>query len=239
MARRRPVPAVLVGTLAAALLGGLVGCGGSDDEPGDPTPSPSSTSAPGTPSASAGASTSGDPAAYLPAPEGRALTAPGTELEFGDSALAAWIPRQGVVGVVGVRVDRVQRTTVTRSLAGFSLDAAAKASTPYFVSMLVGNGGTTDLGGRQLPVYVVDTEGRVIPPTGVDQDFEACPGSLLPADFAPDDRTRSCLIFLVPSGARLASVTFRPPEGVDPITWTGKVRSLRGATRRPTAEATP
>jgi hypothetical protein len=123
---------------------------------------------------------------------------------------------------------------VERSLSGFQLDARAKASTPYFVSMLVGNGGDTDLGGRQLPVYAVDSAGRLVPPTGVDQGFEPCPGSLLPAVFAPGDKARSCLIFLVPSGAELESVTFRPPEGVVPITWSGRVRALGGGTPRST-----
>ncbi|MFB9314987.1 hypothetical protein [Nocardioides plantarum] len=230
---RRPLASALAGTLAAGLLGGLAGCGGGDDssQGRTPTPSPTSTSAGadagGTTGASASATTSADPTAYLPVPQGVRLTAAGSALTFGRTAVAAWQPRQGRVGVVGVRVDRVQQTTVTRSLAGFRLDATARASTPYFVSMLVTNRGATDLGGGQPPIYVVDTSGRLVPPTGVAQDFEACAGSLLPAGFAPGERTRSCLIFLVPSGARLASVSFRPPEGVAPITWTGKVTRLR------------
>ena len=172
-----------------------------------------------------------DPAAYLPVPGGRELTPPGTELRFKEPALAAWTPRQGLVGVVGVQVQRVERTTVARSLAGYELTPEESASTPYFVTVKVGNGGDTDLGGRQLPVYVVDSEDRLVAPTGIDPAFEPCPGSVLPAVFAPGETTRSCLIFLVAPGAELAQVMFRPPEGVVPITWTGKVRRLEDRDR--------
>ncbi|WP_148614864.1 hypothetical protein [Nocardioides rubriscoriae] len=218
---RRGVAVVLAGTVVSALL---TGCGGGSDDP-QPGPVPGSSgssSASSVPTAtdSAGA---GDPAAYLPVPDGVELTAPGTELAFREAALAAWKPRQDLVGVVGVTVLKVQRTTVKKSLPGFDLDPVAAASTPYFVSTQVGNGGDTDLGGRQLPLYVVDSDGRLIPPTGIDQAFEPCPGSALPAIFAPGDEARSCLIFLVPKGAKLVSVMFRPPEGVVPITWSGKV----------------
>ena len=223
---RRPLAAALAGTLAAGLLGGLAGCGGSDDGAGNRTPAPSPTPAPVTDTSTTGVDPSGDPAAYLPVPEGRELTPPGTALRLGRTATAAWVPRQGVVGVVEVRVDKIEQTTVARSLAGFTLDAAARASTPYFVSTTVDHVGDAALGGRQLPLYVVDDSGRLVAPTGVAQDFEACPGSVLPAGFGPGDRARSCLIFLVPSGASLASVIFRPADGVDPITWTGRVRRV-------------
>ena len=197
-------------------------CGGPDGSD-DPTPAPDG---PSSSTATADESTApADPAAYLPTPDGVELTSPGTVLDFKEGAFAAWTPRQDVVGVVGVSVLRVERTTVEESLAGFELDPADAASTPYFVTVKVGNGGETDLGGRQLPVYAVDEVDRLIPPTGVDPGFEGCPGSVLPAVFAPGDMTRSCLIFLVPPDSELASVMFRPPEGVVPITWTGEVTS--------------
>lgn len=222
MSRRRGLVA------GVAVLGLLAGCGGGGDDEGDVSPSPDPTSqAPSpAPSESPSADPTADSTAYLPTPEGITLTAPGTALRFKDAALAAWKPRQDVVGVVGVRVLKVEQTTVAKSLVGFQLDAAARASTPYFVSTEVGNGGDTDLGGRQLPIYAVDSADRLIPPTGVDQGFKPCPGSVLPAIFAPGDEARSCLIFLVPSGATLQSVMFRPPEGVVPLTWTGKVKQL-------------
>lgn len=221
MLRRPSYAAALAGVLAAA----LVGCGGGADEPaGSESSSPATTAEPTGPTATD--SPTGDPAAYLPVPDDVELTEPGSRLRLRDAAFVAWTPRQDLVGVVGLEVVGVEETTVEESLAGFRLDDAAAASTPYFVTAQVGNGGDTDLGGRQLPLYVVDTEDRLVPPTGVDQAFEPCPGSLLPAVFAPGDRARTCLVFLVPEGAELASVMFRPPEGVVPITWSGKVERL-------------
>ncbi|MCW2813055.1 MAG: hypothetical protein JWN84_510 [Nocardioides sp.] len=232
---RRPHAAVLAATLVAGLL---VGCGGPD-EPDDaagattPAPSSSSTDSPTDASTTSESPSEGaDPSAYLPVPAGVELTPPGTSLPLKKGAFVAWNPRQDLVGVVGLEVRRVEQTTVKKSLRGFQLDEQAKASTPYFVTSEVGNGGDTDLGGRQLPLYVVDTEGRLVPPTGVDQGFDPCPGSVLPAIFAPGDTATSCLIFLVPEGAELASVMFRPPEGVVPITWTGTVKDLGEPTTR-------
>jgi hypothetical protein len=228
---------VLRSITVAGLALALAGCSSAGDGGGaaptpDGTPT-SSASSSGEPTAT-GSSDSTEPAdaaAYLPVPDGRELTPPGTELGFKEPALAAWTPRQGLVGVVGVQVQRVERTTVDDSLAGYELTPEESASTPYFVTVEVGNGGDTDLGGRQLPVYVVDSEQRLVAPTGIDPAFEPCPGSVLPAVFAPGDETRSCLIFLVAPGAELEQVMFRPPEGVVPITWTGKVQRLEDRNR--------
>lgn len=233
--RRRPSYAVPAALAALLLTGALGGCGGGDEPSADPTSgSPSSVAVPSADPSTTGTPTgaaSTDETAYLPVPDGVELTPPGTGLRLREGAFAAWTPRQDLVGVVGVEVVRIEQTTVEESLAGFRLDDAAAASTPYFVTARVGNGGDTDLGGRQLPLYVVDTEGRLVPPTGVDQGFEPCPGALLPAVFAPGDKTRSCLVFLVPEGAELASVMFRPPEGVVPLTWTGEVEGAGKADR--------
>lgn len=149
--------------------------------------------------------------------------------------MAAWLPRQDLVGVVEVAVTRVEETTVQESLAGFDLGRDEQRSTPYFVTTKVTNVGETDLGARQLPLYFLDDRGALVLPTGVARDFEPCPGSTLPAVFAPGESTRSCLIFLAPEGSSLQSITFRPPEGVVPLRWTGEVRSLdeRGSRQAP------
>jgi hypothetical protein len=213
------------------LAASVTACGGGADpapeqtEPGQTSTSDTTSSEPTSTSPSAPTTATTD-ADYLPVPEGRVLTEPGTEFGLRERGLVAWKPRQDVVGVVGISVLRIERTTVAASLQGYRLDAAAAASTPYFVTIEVGNGGDTDLGGRQLPMYVVDSADRLVAPTGIDQAFEPCPRSTLPAVFAPGDATRSCLIFLVPPGATLEQVMFRPPEGVVPITWAGKVRRL-------------
>lgn len=201
----------------------LAACGGGD-EPDAPSLDPSDA----TSSASDTATTQPvDPAAYLPTPTGVTLTDPGTELTLRRKAVGAWTPRQDLVGVVELSVTGLVVTTVEKSLGGFDLQPSAQQTTPYFVTAKVTNVGQTDLGGRQLPLYVVDSNEALVAPTGVAPDFEPCPGSTLPAIFAPGDTARSCLIFLVPPGADLDAVMFRPPEGVVPITWSGKVTRLK------------
>lgn len=200
--------------VALLLVGTLTAC--------DEAPAPSG-SAP-TPSA---ATTPTEPAAYLPVPEGVVLSAPGTELGLGEPAVAAWTPRQDLVGVVEVAVVRVVETTVAESLAGYRFDGADATATPYFVTTRVTNLGESDLGGRQLPLYVVDGTGRLVAPTGIDPGFRPCPDATLPDPFPSGTAARSCLIFLVPRGATLAAVTFRPTEGVAPISWTGPVDRRR------------
>jgi len=209
--RRR---AALAGALTAALA--FAGCGGDDSDgttEGGPEPSETTTAVDGT------------EAAYLEAPEGVELTEPGTELGLGESAVAAWTPRQDLVGVVEVAVSAVERGTIARDFQGYSLDEASQTATPYFVRAEVTNDGDTDLGERRLPLYLVDDTGRLVEPSPVDEatnTFAPCPRAVLPAVFAPDDEAETCLVYLVPSGASFDVVMFRPPEGVVPITWAGE-----------------
>ncbi|CAN5442061.1 hypothetical protein BH09ACT12_BH09ACT12_10780 [soil metagenome] len=200
-------------------------CGGGDDD----AESPSATRSP-SPSGSASVTTTPVPSSspttaqgYLPVPAGVTLTAAGVRLELKESALAAWLPRQDLVGVVDVAITRIDETTVQASLAGFDLKGDEQRSTPYFVRAAVTNVGDTDLGGRQLPIYLLDGRGVLTAPTGVARNFAKCPGSTLPGVFAPGDTTKSCLIFLVPKTSELQSIMFRPPEGTVPLQWTGKV----------------
>lgn len=205
------------------------GCSGGDDTSApeaSPSSSPSSSPSP----TAASPTPSGEPDdGYLPVPDDVTLTEPGTRLDLKDTATVAWQPRQELVGVVDLKVTQVVETTVQASLAGFDLDGDEQRSTPYFVTTKVTNVGDTDLGARQLPVYFVDRRGVLVAPTGVARDFKACPGGVLPAVFAPGDRTTSCLIFLVPEGQELQSISFRPPEGVVPLWWKGPVTSLKAS----------
>ena len=223
----RPAVSRRRGRLTAALAALALlatACGGGDGEPSSST-SPTS-SAPTGADASDDTGTTPEPEGYLAVPDGVTLTDPGTRLKLKDSAVAAWLPRQDLVGVVDVTVTRIEETTVQASLAGFDLDAEAQRSTPYFVSTKVTNVGETDLGGRQLPIYFLDGRGMLVPPTGVARDFKACPGGLLPAVFAPGDSTTSCLIFLAAEGTSMQSIMFRPPEGVVPVQWKGDAKPL-------------
>ncbi len=218
MSNRRRRTAV-AGTLTAALV--LAGCGGDESGGAEEGPEPSSTaSATDMPSDVAAP-------AYLEAPDDVELTAPGTELSLGEAATAAWTPRQDLVGVVDVTATALERANLTRDFAGYRFEGAASRSTPYFVRVEVSNTGDTDLGGRRLPLYAVDDAGRLVEPSVIDRAFKPCPGSTLPAAFAPGGSDESCLVYLVTQGHRLESVMFRPPEGVAPLTWTGEVTAYQ------------
>lgn len=207
--------------VAAALLLSLTlaACGGDgeDDEGAEPTPSRT-----GTTSTSAPVATSPD---YLPAPDGVELTTPGTRVDLGAPIVGAWEPRQDLVGVVRVTAETVERVKDPEKVfKGFELPDGVR---PYFVRGEVVNEGDTDLGGRQLPIYLVDTADALVEASGIARDFEACPGSTFPAVFAPGDSAPTCLVFLLQPQAEPAAVTFRPPEGVVPITWTGEIDTYR------------
>ena len=217
---------VLVTVLAAGVAG-LSACGGSDDPAAEPSSTPSTTaSAPTEPSVA-----TGTPSSYLPVPGSVTLTEPGSALALKDPAVVAWTPRQDLVGVVEVAVTRIEQTSIEKSFGDFDLSDEESTSTPYFVRLTATNVGETDLGSRQLPVYLSDSLGSLVVPTGIARDFEPCGGSTLPAIFAPGDETKSCLVFFVPQGHDLQSVMFRPPEGVVPLTWTGRVRQVKADKR--------
>ncbi|MGA8845610.1 MAG: hypothetical protein WB471_03230 [Nocardioides sp.] len=213
-------PTALTGAvLSLVLLATACGGGGSP-----PTELPATSSAT-SPSAAPEASTPPG-SGYLPVPGDVTLTEGGAMLELRDTAVVAWEPRQGLVGVLEVTVTRIDQTTVQASLAGFDLEGDEQRSTPYFVKTRVTNVGDTDLGGRQVPLYLLTSQGVLIAPTGVARDFANCPDSLFPDVFAPGDTSTSCLIFLAPEGSQAQSITFRPPEGVIPLQWRGKVTDL-------------
>jgi len=214
----RSTRAALAGLLAASLL--LTACSDDSAEPdadggGSPTSSPGSASASATP--------------YLPVPEGVELTPQGTELRVGEEAVVAYEPRQGQVGVLGIEVDRLERTTFKESFSGWQLDAATRKSNPYFVRATVRNAGETDLGGRPVPLYIVDGRNTLIEPSSFASRFDPCPSAPLPKKFGPGKETDVCLVYLAPAKGDLTAVSFRPQQEFNPITWTGKLQPVRKA----------
>jgi len=208
-----------VATLAcAAALVGLAGCGGSDEDAGgSATPSSSASSSSDDDGGSPTASSS--PTPYVDVPPGVELTEPGTELEVGQRATTAWTPGKDTVGVVDVTVRRIEQTTVRKAFRGFRLSGAPDGAVPFLVTSSVTNVGGTDLGGRRLPLYARDSDGRLVEATVVPQGFKACPGGSLPDEFGPDATTRTCGVYLVPGDVDLAGVSFVPPAPAETITW--------------------
>lgn len=220
---RTSLAAALATTLAAGVL--LAGCSGASDSTDSADPGSSSSTASASPTGSPGtASASATP--YLPVPDGVELTAQGSELEVGDEAVVAYEPRQDRVGVLGIRVDRLERTTFKQSFRGWQLDKATRRTNPYFVRATVTNEGQTDLGGRPVPLYIVDGENTLVEASSFASRFEPCPSTPLPKKFAAGDRTKVCLVFLSPDRGELTAVSFRPTQEFNPITWTGELEKV-------------
>lgn len=210
-------------SLAAALA--LSACSGGSDEP----TSTDSSSTSGTPGSSS-ASTSEKP--YLPVPDGVELTAQGSDLEVGDHAVVAYEPRQKQVGVLDIQVTKLEKTTFKESFAGWKLDDATRKTNPYFVRATVKNVGDSDLGGRPVPLYIVDGNNTLIESSTFASTFKPCPSTPFPDVFKAGDKTAVCLVFLSPDKGDLTAVSFRPTQEFDPITWTGELQSPKSGKPR-------
>jgi hypothetical protein len=217
--------------LAVACAMALSGCSDpatvGDPEAGagsSPTASESAASASSSPSASESPSTEATP--YLPVRDGVELTAQGSQLEVGDSAVVAFEPRQDEVAVLDITVTRLEKTSFEESFSGWQLDAGTRKSNPYFVHATVRNVGGTDLGGRPVPLYIVDGRNTLIEASGFASTFKPCPSKALPKKFENGDRAKVCLVYLSPRNGDLTAVSFRPTEDFDPIVWTGKLQRV-------------
>ena len=197
--------------LAVAVALVLTGCSSSDGSSGTPG---------GGSSGSASSAASGSP--YLPVPSGVQLTTPGTRLSLGDHAVVAYHPRQDEVGALDIDVTELERTSI-KDFSAWQLSAAQRASTPYYVHAKVTNVGDTDLGGRPVPLYVVNEDDVLLESTPFASSFAPCPSTPFPKRFRPGDSARVCLVYLAPKHGRLVSVSFRPTESFNPITWSGDV----------------
>lgn len=222
-----------LGALAVVGVLVLAGCGG-DDAPSS-TSSPSartsvaasaSASASATGSSSASADASASASTYLPVPAGVTLTDQGSTLAVGQEATVAWQPRQDTVGVLGVTIDRLERTTLKRSFTGWKIPTETETSTPYFVRATLTNRGETDLSGKAVPLYVTDASGTLIEATTFASAFKPCKDGVFPAAFAPGASAQVCLVYFVPEGGELTAVSFRPTQEFNPITWTGEVAAV-------------
>jgi hypothetical protein len=203
-------------SLGAVLLAGglLAGCsdGGSDD-PGDGEAGSSNASD------SAAASESAEP--YLPVPEGVELSPQGSQFEVGDTATVAYEVKQGEVGVLDIKVTRLEKTSIKKSFEGWDLKPEQRKSNPYFVRATVTNRGETNLSGREVPLYIVDGENSLIEANSFASSFRPCEPGTLPKKFKPGKKTKVCLVYLSPRKGELVAVSFRPTQEFDPITWTG------------------
>lgn len=219
------VPTLLGAALAGALA--LGGCSGSD-EGAQPEEGSTLTA----PVASSGATQ------YLTVPDGVELTEPGSQLAVGDHAVVAYRPRQGQVAALDILVTRLEKTSI-KDFSAWQLSDAQKKSTPYYVRARIENVGDTDLGGRAVPLYVVNEDNVLLESTPFASSFQPCPSTPFPDEFQPGDTTRVCLVYLAPDHGDLVSVSFRPEETFNPITWSGDVEKYVSPQGGGTSKAGP
>jgi hypothetical protein len=197
--------------LAATLL--VTGCSLSEGD----------ASAPATPTGSGGSGGSASETPYLPVPDGVGLTTPGSQLSVGDHAVVAYHPRQDQVAALDIQVTDLERTGI-KDFAAWQLSKQQQESTPYYVRATIENVGDTDLGGREVPLYVVNEENLLLQATPFASSFAACPSAPFPKRFGPGATADVCLVYLAPDHGELVAVSFRPEDTFDPITWTGDVQ---------------
>lgn len=209
-------------TCAAVVLAGglLAGCSG-DDSGGSGGDGSEGADEPTT---SATASDTGTPEPTLPVPAGVELSPQGSRFQVGQTATVAYEVKQGVVGVLEITVDRLEKTSIKKSFTGWDLDQGQRKSNPYFVRATVTNVGETDLGGRRAPLYVVDGDNTLLESTSFASDFTACEPGAFPKKFPNGKKTKVCLVYLAPQKGDLTAVSFRPTQEFDPITWTGELQ---------------
>lgn len=210
--RRTSLTLVALATAAALALSGCSS---------DSTPSGGSGSSR---SASAGSS-SGSPSASptVPVPSGVALTAQGTRLAFGTSAVVAYEAPDGGASVLRLTVGSVRQGRLA-DFSGFILDDSYKRKASYYYARVaVQNLGKGDVGGVPVPVYGVNGSDTLLPPVSFTTPFATCPSQKLPATFGHGAKLGTCLVFLSPNHGKLVSLSYRPTQDFNPITWTGTV----------------
>ena len=207
----------LVAVAATAVLT-LTACTGpaADSEDGS-APAARSGDTSGTTTGAAGG-----PAPYLPVPDGVVLTDPGSELGVGESAVVAWQPRQGQVGVLRMTVRKMEHADI-KALKEWQLDAAGRRSSLYYLTVAVENIGEQDLGGSRIPLYVLDDAHTLVESSSFRTKFAPCPSRAPPDAFEQGAETTACLVYLVPRRGSLQAASFRPTDEFNPITWVGKV----------------
>lgn len=202
----------LVALVTAAGLT-LAGCSSGDDVP----------SAEEAASASSSVSPTESPTADVSVPEGVTVTAQGTDLSFGDSAVVVFEPDQKRSTLLEMTVTKARKGAL-EDFKGFILDDEYKRKANYYyVNVRVENVGEGDVGGAPIPLWGVNGDNTLLPPVNFTTEFKTCASTPLPKKFEPGDEVDTCLVYLSPDNGSLVSLSFRPDQLFDPIEWTGTI----------------
>jgi hypothetical protein len=210
----------LVAWVCSAVLVGLTACSADDGTPG----------AGGASTPPAGETADGTPTA---GPTGVDTTEPGSVLGLGDDATVVWRPAPDLEGVLDLRVDAVREADMA-DFDGLVSPGAVEGARPYYVDVTVANVGDADLGGLDVPLYLLDSSDTLGPPWGFEEPFAPCRSRPLPRSFAPGDTTSGCLVFFACAGATYDAMAFQPTPDQVAITWIGApTEAERGERERP------
>ena len=219
---RRPVlPLAAVTAVAALALAGCSSDAGSKDAAGGS-------------SASASASSSPSPSSTVPVPDGTTLTDQGSKLSYGQTGTVIFEPSQGRGTVLQLTVKSVRQGSLD-DFKGFILDDSYKQKASYYYATVsVKNVGEGDVGGVGVPLWGVNAANTLLPAVNFTTSFKPCPTKPLPKSFPKGASLSTCLVYLSPDKGKLVSVSYRPSQEFNPITWTGDI-----ATPKPTPTKKP
>ncbi|MCD9198523.1 hypothetical protein [Aeromicrobium wangtongii] len=190
----------LIAAIVASAALTLAGCSSSEPEPTPATP------------------TAAVPKGF-DVPAGVTITKGGTKLALGAPATVVYEPGDRGTSAVTVTVAEVKQGSM-KDFRFFSLDEQTKKSTPYYVKATVKNDGPAGLGGAALPLYALDSSNTNLPANEIVGTFKPCPSPTLPASFLPGATADVCLVYLVPEGRIVTSVSLQTGTTQDAIAWT-------------------
>ena len=210
-ALRRPVlPLAAVTTAAALALGGCSSEGATKDAGSSSSDAASSSASP-------------SPSSTVPVPEGTDLTEQGGKLSFGDTGTVIFEPSEGRGTVLQLTVKSVKQGNLD-DFKGFILDDSYKQKASYYyATVTVKNVGEGDVGGVGVPLWGVNSANTLLPAVNFTTSFKPCSSKPLPKSFPKDATLSTCLVYLSPDKGKLESVSYRPSQEFNPITWTGDI----------------
>jgi hypothetical protein len=216
--------------LAAAATLALSGCGVTDAISGSPaSPSPSVVTVTAPPPASAPSSTTTTPAAddpttaasggdaAAPAQAGK-NTNPGTTLALGQPATLDYESGDDKTKLQ-VKPTKIKQGTIA-DFGDYELDAVAKASTPFFVTVEYHNYGPGTLKYPYLNVKLdaYDSNGDKANKM-IASGLSACREDQKPSTFKKGDDVTECAVFMLPKGAKLGGVSWSGNFTDDAVKW--------------------
>jgi hypothetical protein len=210
-------------TRMAALLAltALSGCGGSTKTVTETTPKAAAQT---TTEATTTEAATTEAAAPAEAPsQAGGLTAMGTTLKLGQAAVIAYDDSSNhKKSRIEVTPQKIAKGTIG-DFKNIDLDAGQKASTPYYVTMLVKNVGKGDLSGTDPASYIdgVDDRGQEQNEIIFFGDFDRC-NSDKAKSLKPGESYTSCLAYLIAGGGAIKGmrwIAFDEKSSKSNIDW--------------------